>query len=67
MKILGIDPGMAIVGYGIIEFTKDDIINIENMILKYKNEIKKSMLHKNKKKLLLNTACLICHISKFIR
>ena len=25
MKILGIDPGMAIVGYGIIEFTKDNI------------------------------------------
>lgn len=25
MKILGIDPGMAIVGYGIIEFTNDNI------------------------------------------
>ena len=25
MKILGIDPGMAIVGYGLIEITKDNI------------------------------------------
>lgn len=26
MKILGIDPGMAIVGYGIIEYKKDTIV-----------------------------------------
>ena len=48
--------GLNYINKKIIEFTKDDIINIENMILKYKNEIKKSMLHKNKKKLLLNFA-----------
>ena len=25
MKILGIDPGMAIVGYGLIDYTNDEI------------------------------------------
>ena len=48
MKILGIDPGMAIVGYGLIETASNDM----DIILRTSGSVQTEKTHSDSKRLL---------------